>query len=122
MHGDRINALADRLEGAREVDGALAAEVVQAIRAAFPGATCLLGAESAILTSTDAALHLLDAVVPAWGVVIKGMTTEPDGHWHCTLRETGSPDEGMLVMGSASSLPRALVATVLRLASSHVRK
>ncbi len=121
MHGDKVRALADRLENAGEVDAALTADVVQAIRAAFPDATSLLAAHSALLTSTDAALHVVDETVPAWGIVIKGMATEPDGHWHCMLRETGSPDEDMLGMGTAPTLPRALIAAVLRIAALRVR-
>lgn len=120
MHADMVTALAERLESRRETDADLTPEVVEAMRSLFPDQMQLLGAQSELLTSTDAALHVVDAAIPAWSIAIRGMATEPDGHWNCILRESDSPDEDMLGIGNALSLPRAMIAALLRIAVQRV--
>ena len=88
MHGDRLNALAERVEQAEEASTALVEEVATVIGAAFPQAAPSIVPDAALLGSTDAAIRVLDGALPAWDIAIKGMALEPNGHWHCTLRRT----------------------------------
>ncbi len=117
MDGDRLNATAQAVESTGDVGSELRSNVVEAIRSAFPEPARLLRPDSDLLNSTDAALHIVDALVPAWEISIKGVALEYDGHWVCTLRETSSPDNEMIGVGRAPSLPRALIAALLRIAA-----
>ncbi len=122
MHGERLNALAERVERAEEASTALAEEVATVISAAFPEAASRIIPDAALLSSTDAAIRVLDGALPAWDIAIKGMALEPNGHWHCTLRRTSaSSDDAFMGIGEAPSLPRALIAAVLRVGAQSGR-
>jgi hypothetical protein len=122
MHGERLNALAARVEQAEEASTALVEEVATVVGAAFPEAAARIVADAALLSSTDAAIRVVDGALPAWDIALKGMALEPDGHWHCTLRrKTASGDEAFLGIGEAPSLPRALIAALLRVGAQRGR-
>ena len=117
MREDELQALADRVESAARPDDALATEIVQAIGTAFPEAS-LPEPGAQLLRSTEAALRLVDAMVPAWAIAIKGVALEPDGHWTCTIRKSMVSDETEVIgIGEAPSLPRALIAAAIRIAA-----
>jgi hypothetical protein len=118
MQGNGLRTLAERVEAAEEVSTALVSEVAGALAAAFPAAAGRAVPDAALLGSTDGALRVVDAAVPAWEISLRGVALEPDGHWHCTLRETSTTDDDAVIgFGEAPSLPRALIAALLRIAA-----
>lgn len=118
MEGNVLRALAEKVEAADEVSTALVSQAAEALVAAFPAAAGRAVPDAALLGSTDAALRVVDAALPAWEISLKGVALEPDGHWHCTLRETSATDDDAVIgFGVAPSLPRALIAALLRIAA-----
>jgi hypothetical protein len=118
MGKDSLKALAERVEKADEVSTALVSEVAGALAAAYPGAASRIVPDAALLGSTDAALRVVDGAVPAWEISLRGIALEPHGHWHCSLREASATDDDEVIgFGEAPSLPRALIAALLRIAS-----
>lgn len=66
------------------------------------------------LSSTDAVLHLIDAIVPGWTIRIKGKAIEPNGHWQCTLRRSSARDNDEFIgSGRGKVLSHALVSALL---------
>jgi hypothetical protein len=120
MGGTELTALAERIESGPEVDAGLTADAIESLKAAFPEATQALRRDCPLLTSTDEALHVVHAIVPAWDISIKGVAVEPHGHWRCSLRESSALDEDTVIgIGRAPSLPRALIAALLRIAAGR---
>ena len=120
MDRKKLISLAERIEEADEVDAGLSAEAVEAIATAFGGPGELLTPDAPVLSSTDRALHVVDAIVPAWEITMKGLAREPDGHWTCTLREGAAQDDDEVIgVGKAPSLPRALIAALLKVAAQR---
>lgn len=118
MSENELRKLAERIEAASPVGEALAGDTVRALRMAFPEPTRLLGQDAQLLASTDEALRVVDAALPGWEIDMKGIAREPDGHWTCTLREQGALDDDEVIgIGQAPSLPRALLAALVRIAA-----
>jgi hypothetical protein len=118
MQRDELKALAERVESADEASTALVSEVAGALAASYPGIASRAVPDAALLCSTDAALHVADGAIPGWEISLRGMALEPHGHWHCSLRETSATDDDAEIgFGEAPSLPRALIAALLRIAA-----
>jgi hypothetical protein len=122
MRADGLKALAGRVESAEEASTALVSEVAEALAAAYPRAASRAVPDAALLSSTNAALRLVDGAVPAWEISLRGVALEPHGHWHCTLRETSATDDDAVIgFGEAPSLPCAMIAALLRIAAMRTR-
>ena len=118
MQVSGLKGLAERVESAEEASTALVSEVAEALAAAYPRAASRAVADGALLSSTDAALHVADRALPGWEILLRGAALEPHGHWHCTLRETSATDDDAVIgFGRSPSLPRALIAALLRIAA-----
>ncbi|KIT15063.1 hypothetical protein [Jannaschia aquimarina] len=64
--------------------------------------------------STDAVLGLVRQCLPGWTIRIRGTATTPNGHWHCSLRQSAIRDNDPYVgIGQGPTLPHALLAAVL---------
>ena len=121
MTGGEIRELADRVESAAGEDAALDEQVAAALAAAFGKAAAGLAACSGLLGSTDAALHAIDQASPGWEVSIRGVASEPDGHWTCSLRETSvTDDDSVIGIGHSRRLPSALIAALLRIGAMRL--
>lgn len=67
------------------------------------------------IKTTDEIVHLVDAVLPGWTIQITGTAAEPDGHWHCTLRQSAIRDNDEFIgSGEGKILSHALLAALLR--------
>lgn len=67
------------------------------------------------IQSTDAVIHLIDALVPGWSIHIRGRAIEPNGHWHCHLRRSeGRDNDEFIGLGKGRTLSQALIAALLR--------
>jgi hypothetical protein len=112
MNMPALQALSTRVNTAEDIDQALLREAAEELRAVFPHAP-----EHPELLSepTEAVLWLVDRCLPGWTITLRGTATEPDGHWHCSLRQSGDRDDDA-VIGNATAptvslaLLRALVA------------
>lgn len=75
------------------------------------------------LASTEMVLHLTDLVVPGWTIQLRGKAIEPDGHWSCTLRSSGSRDNDEYIgRGQAPNLTSAILAATLRVIAFQLQK
>jgi hypothetical protein len=120
MKSDDLVELARRVEQADGLSGAKAAEVVDALRSAFPACIPHIGSGADMLESAEVALRIVDRAVPAWDISLKGVAIEPNGQWHCTLREESTGDDDAIVgFGQAPSLPRSMIAALLRIAAGR---
>ncbi len=113
MSSEALNALKVRVEAAEDVDEDLLRDAAEEMRKIFPRAPMH---PERLSDSTEAVLRLVDHCLPGWTVTLRGTATEPDGHWHCSLRSSGSDDDDAVIgHGNAptvsAALLRALVAT-----------
>jgi hypothetical protein len=118
MTKEALASLQERINDAKDLDQSLLHEAAEVLRELFPGAP----AHPELLSEpTEAVLRLVDRCLPGWTISLRGTATEPDGHWHCALRESGERDNDE-VIGSATAptvslaLLRALVAVARSLA------
>ncbi len=107
-----LETLAERIEEAETpLTGADAARVIEAIRKLRPE----LAVTADGLHSVEDLLHIADRVVPGWSILLRGKAREPDGHWHCTLRESSSRDSDEFIgNGKGPDLSSAVLAAILR--------
>ena len=114
MTTETIDALRARVDGATDLDEALLREAVAGLRIAFPGAPA-----HPELTSdpTEAVLRLVDHCLPGWTITLRGRATEPDGHWHCSLRESEARDSDAVIgIGTAPTVSLALLRALVSVA------
>ncbi len=66
------------------------------------------------LDATDDVLGLVHKCLPGWAIHIKGTATQPNGHWHCSLRKSAIRDNDPYVgIGNGPTLSHALLAAIL---------
>jgi hypothetical protein len=111
MSKETLEALQAHVDGAADLDAALLKDAADRLREVFPGAP---SHPELLSEPTEAVLRLIDHCLPGWTITLRGTATEPDGHWHCSLRESGSRDNDEVIgNGNAPtvslSLLRALV-------------
>lgn len=112
MAREELQDLAGEVESAEGIDAALAAKLGAALRSSFPAATVPEGAPT-----TDALLALILSALPGWHYRIHGRA-RPAGEWSCTLRRSDVlDDDEVLGNGKADTLPQAITAALLRVAS-----
>ncbi len=120
MHNDRLEALAERVEGAPGPDVGLAIETLTGLRTALPESSSDLRA--GVVESTDLALQLVTRKLPNWSIALDGTAREPDGHWTCTLRPSGvRDDEEVIGLGRGPTAPLALLVALLRVLAIQVK-
>ncbi len=114
MINSGLEQLIKEVEAAAQLDRAILARAADVLRQVFPEADLSVAAPSDLV---EQALHLVDRVLPAWTIRLTGNATGPDGHWHCSLRESRDSDEDELIgFGSAAHIGLAVVAALLRVA------
>ena len=114
MSNAELEALRRRAQAAHDVDADLLQAAANVLRGVFPGAP-LEVAPSA--DPTVAALHLVDLSLPGWTISLRGTATEPDGHWHCSLRESGAHDNDEVIgADEAPTVGLALLRALLAVA------
>lgn len=112
MAREDLQNLAGEIETADRIDTALAAKLTVALRSCFPDGPVADGAPA-----TDALLALVQSALPGWHYRIHGRA-RPAGDWSCTLRRSDVLDDDEIVgTGKADTLPQALAAALLRVAS-----
>lgn len=110
-----IEVLATRLETTGKVEPQVLEEVMGILSAHLPEAEAATGYRAGDLRTTDTVIHLTDQIIPGWSVLIRGKATEPNGHWHCTLRQSDTRDsEEYIGFGRAANLSMAMTAALLR--------
>lgn len=116
MVNSGIERLIEEVEGAAQLDRAMLARTADVLRRVFPEADLSVAAPS---DPVGQALHLVDAFLPTWTIRLTGNATGPDGHWHCSLRESRGSDEDELIgFGTGPVIGLAVVAALLRVASA----
>lgn len=107
MSKETLKALQERLQAVRDIDQTLLHEVAEGLRPVFANAP--LHPES-LSEPTEAVLRLVDRCLPGWTITLHGTATEPDGHWHCTLRASEMRDDDTLIgHGTAPTVSLALL-------------
>ena len=67
------------------------------------------------IETTDEIVHVVDRILPGWTIQVTGTAAEPDGHWHCTLRQSAIRDNDEFIgSGEGKILSHALLAALLR--------
>ncbi len=106
--------LQSRVDAAKRVSGPLLAEATEELRSVFPGAP---SHPAPATDATEAVLHLVDRCLPGWTIALRGIATEPHGHWHCVLRESDASDGDEVVgNGSAPTVALALLRALVSVA------
>jgi len=101
------------------IDDGQAKRVCKLFEAANPD----IKAKPEDLASTEMALHLTDLIVPGWTIQLRGKAIEPDGHWSCTLRSSGSRDSDEYIgRGQAPTLTSAILAATLRVIAFQLQR
>lgn len=109
-----LDDLQSRVDAARDVDEPLLREVTAQLRHVFAEAPAHPELAS---DPTDAVLRLIDHCLPGWTIALRGTATEPDGHWHCALRESDTRDSDEVIgTGSAPSVSLALLRALVSVA------
>ncbi|MCA3510234.1 MAG: hypothetical protein IOC80_14910 [Rhodobacter sp.] len=117
MINSRIERLIGEAEGAAQLDSAMLERAADVLRRVFPEADLPVAAPS---DPVGQALHLVEAFLPTWTIRLTGNATGPDGHWHCSLRESPGSDEDELIgFGSGRVIGLAVVAALLRVARAR---
>lgn len=121
MNAIDLMGLADRIETTAGKTHLVGGEVIRALNAAFGSAASAFEDEQALLQSTDAALRAIDATIPGWEISVRGLASEPDGHWTCSLREASvTDDDAVIGLGRSPVLANSLIAALLRIAASKI--
>jgi hypothetical protein len=112
-----LDAVKARVDAAEDIDQALLHDTADELRAIFPNAP----AHPELLSEpTEAVLRLVDRCLPGWTISLRGTATEPNGHWHCALRESSSSDNDMVIgNGNAPTVSLALLRALVCVA--HIR-
>jgi hypothetical protein len=114
MSKTEIWALMKRLERVTSLDSDLLAEAAVAVRRVFPKAP---QPPQRLTEPVEEALHLVDLCLPGWTIQLTGKAQEPDGHWHCSLRESrGNDEDDMIGLGSGRLVGVALLQSLLHVA------
>jgi hypothetical protein len=122
MNHDDLAGLADGIESASAGDPDTVRAMLAGLKAAFADHAAAGSIDAAVLVSADAALALIRQVLPGWTVSLKGKAHLPDGHWTCTLRESSARDDDELLgVGKGRTLPLAMTAALLRVASRRAK-
>lgn len=113
---EELAKLAHEIESAFELSDTLLSQVQGALEGRVRVSPLQLD-----FHSTDSVLKLVHQCLPGWTIHIKGTATNPNGHWHCSLRQSDIRDNDPYVgIGKGPTLPHALLAAVLgALAQSH---
>lgn len=107
MKDEGLLKLRSRVEEARDIDAELLHLVAEELRRVFPGAP---SHPESLSDPTEAVLRLVDRSLPGWTITLRGTATEPDGHWHCTLRKSDAHDDDALIgVGTAPTVSLALL-------------
>lgn len=114
-----IQTLEEKLASASDVDANLITEAADMVRTVFsrtPAHADVLG------NPTDAVVHLVNKTLPGWTISLHGKATEPDGHWVCTLRDTGGRDNDAVIgFGSAPTVALALLSALVKVAAQSAK-
>jgi hypothetical protein len=122
MNHDDLARLADGIENASAGDPDAVRDMLAGLKAAFAEHAAARSIDAAVLVSGDAALDLIQSVLPDWTVSLKGKAHLPDGHWTCTLREsTSRDDDELLGVGKGRTPPLAMTAALLRVAARRAK-
>ena len=106
--------LAEQIEAAKSVDPALTKAVLRELRVSFPDATTSGLLSEATVTSTDAIVELVVAVMPGWHFSIHGRARPDVGPWSCSLRRSDVlDDDEILGIGKAATLSQAMLASLI---------
>jgi hypothetical protein len=113
MQPETLKRLAERAETASVADETFVADLLAALRRACPEVAEEGLIRHEVLASTEAALGLVDRVLPGWRIqLVRGRS------WHCSLREPGIGDDDAVVgIGGGTSVPISLVIALLGVAS-----
>lgn len=104
-----LAALAQEIEGALELTDDMKSRATDALRARVEGLS-----DGMDFDATDDVLAIVRLALPGWMIQIKGTATDPNGHWHCSLRRSDVRDNDPYVgIGHGLTLPNALLAAVL---------
>lgn len=106
---EELANLAHDIESAFELSDSL----VERARNALKGNVQATPTESDF-HSTDRVLKMVQDCLPGWAIHITGTATTPNGHWHCSLRQSDIRDNDAYVgIGKGPTLPHALLAAVI---------
>lgn len=102
--------LAEEIEAAFELDAGLT-ERARATLASYLKRPI----DEVDLESTDDVITLVYEIKPGWNMSMKGKAWSPNGHWHCTLRQTELRDNDAYIgVGNGPTLSHALLASLLK--------
>lgn len=114
MEHDQLKELLKKIETAERIDPQLESAVLDVLNNAFPEKAIWKAHQAKILEATDEVLRLVAIVLPNWSISLKGFADEVDGHWTCTLRESGVLDDDETIgIGRAPNLSLAIIAALL---------
>lgn len=117
MPNAELEALATEVERSADLPAGTAQRVADAVARLLPAGRTVAAAD---LGSTDTVLHLADDALPDWSIKLKGRTTDRNGHWTCTLRQSDTFDNDMLIgIGKGPVLRLAVLAALVRLAAGR---
>lgn len=116
MSKETVSTLRTRAQAAEDLDEALLHDAAEVLREVFPGAP----AHPELLSDpVEAVLHVIDRCLPGWTISLKGRAAEPDGHWHCSLREGDMDNDRVIGSGDAPTVSLALLRALLVVASYY---
>ncbi|MFY0693052.1 MAG: hypothetical protein JXR14_14155 [Paracoccaceae bacterium] len=112
---DNQDALFQRLEQAVSHDPTALEEAAELLSAGSNPALAGPKVTAQDIGTADGIVHLVDRVLPGWTIQMTGTASEPDGHWHCTLRQSAIRDNDEFIgRGEGKILSHALLAALLR--------
>ena len=115
MYPTELRKLAARVESVIELDAPSREQAVAALAEACDDAASGPPVTAETLESTDALLALAHLLLPGWTIAADGVAMEPNGHWRCTLRNSGVRDnDEYLGVGRGPTLPHALLSALLK--------
>ena len=116
MATNGLTEILARVMQARDLDAALFADAVRALKAALPDDKFDDAGGLAARDPTAAVLHLVNTQLPEWSITLHGKAQEADGEWTCTLRKSDVHDDDLYVgAGTGPKLPLAMMAAFLKL-------
>jgi hypothetical protein len=114
MSKSTIEGLLKLVEGATTLEADVLAKSAATVREVFPNAP---HHPEVLAEPVEAVLHLVDRCLPHWTIQLTGKAQEPDGHWHCSLRESSTSDEDEVIgLGSGPTVALAMLQALLRVA------
>lgn len=116
MTQNGLKEILARVGAAKDLDAALYADMIAALKAAFPDEAWGDAPEFGDSDPTSAMLRLINTHLPDWSISLKGKTDAVDGSWTCTLRKSDLDDDDLYVgTGGGAKLPLALMAAFVKL-------